>query len=277
MNTKLGLTVLVACVLAACDRGPPKEQPFAETGNLRLVGSSTMAPLVSQLATAFRAKHPGVTVQVESGGSGRGISEARAGKADIGMVSRALTQAERDLNGFSIARDGVSLIVHADNPVRALTAAQISGIFTGRIAAWDGVGGAQAPIEAITRPEGRSSLEVFSQHFKLPPAEIKAFSSAAENADAIKAVAANPKAITFVSVGEAERQAAAGVPIRLLDVDGIAASSENIRNGKYPLSRSLTLVTRTLPSGIPKAFVDFAMSYEAAPIIRKYDFVSYVD
>ena len=278
MRKIAGFTLAVCLSLLGCQREEtPRDAAAAGGVTLKLVGSSTMAPLVAELAKVFQASRPNVKLAVESGGSGRGVNEARAGTADIGMASRALTEKESDLVGFSIARDGICFIVHAENPVRAITTAQVRDIFAGRIANWKGVGGADAPISVVTRPQGYSSLEVFSEHLRVKADEIKASSAAGENDHAIKAVAADRNAITFVSVGEAERRAAAGEPIRLLTFDGIVATSENIRNGKYVLSRSLTLVTRSLPKGEAKAFIEFAMSPRAAPIIRKYDFVPYVD
>ncbi|WP_256678074.1 substrate-binding domain-containing protein [Fischerella major] len=60
----------------------------------------------------FESEHPGVRIDVQSGGSSRGISDARQGVADIGMVSRAFKPEQKDLKAFSIARDGVMMILH---------------------------------------------------------------------------------------------------------------------------------------------------------------------
>lgn len=277
MGNAFKLLVVVAVCLLGCQRDEAAGKDAHAPRVIRIVGSSTMAPLVSELARVFQAAHPDVRIQVESGGSGRGISEARAGTADIGMASRALTENERDLLGFSIARDGVGVVVHAQNPVSAATSAQVVEIFTGRVTGWQALGGAAAPISVVTRPEGRGSFELFTQHFRLKGAQIVAASSAAENTDAIKAVADDPNAVSFMSLGDAERHAGAGTPIKLLAIDGIAATSENIRTGRYPLSRPLTLVTRSLPSGAAKTFIDFALSAQASPIVRRYDFVPYLD
>jgi phosphate transport system substrate-binding protein len=43
---------------------------------------------------------------VQSGGSSRGIADARQGVADVGMVSRSLKDNEKDLQTFTIAKDG---------------------------------------------------------------------------------------------------------------------------------------------------------------------------
>jgi phosphate transport system substrate-binding protein len=141
------------------------------------------------------------------------------------MVSRALSDRERDLQGFPIARDGVAIVVHKDNPVRALTNQQIRDIYTGRTTRWISVGGADAAIAVVSRQEGRGSSDLFTDYFDLEYGEIRAQLVAGDNASALTAVADRPEAIVYVSVGEAERRAQAGAPLRLLSLDGVEASS----------------------------------------------------
>ena len=276
LKTTKGLAFAGAMLLVGCAQEQPQEKKAAPV-KLTIMGSSTMAPLVIELAKVFQERNPGVAIDVKSGGSGVGISAAREGKADIGMASRALSDKERDLQGFAIARDGVSVVVHRDNPVQALNSAQVVGIFTGRIRNWKALGGGDAPITVINRAEGFSSLEVFTQYFEVNRADIKATITAAENDATYRALAADRNAITYVSVGESERRAAAGEPIKTLAIDGVAATSANVRAGKYGVVRSLTLITKGLPAGAAKNFIDYALSPQAAPIIRRHDFVTFAD
>src|SRR5262249_48034346 len=101
------------------------DHTLAGAGKIVLTGSSTVAPLAAEIGKRFEALHPGVRVDVQTGGSSRGIADARQGLADIGMVSRALKPEENDLHAFAIARDGVCIIVHRENPVRTLTDQQV--------------------------------------------------------------------------------------------------------------------------------------------------------
>ena len=103
-------------------------------GKLVLTGSSTVAPLAAEIGKGFEKGHPGMRVDVQSGGSSRGVTDARKGLANIGMVSRALKDDEKDLKAFSIARDGVGITLHKDNPVNTLSDRQIVDIYTGKIA-----------------------------------------------------------------------------------------------------------------------------------------------
>lgn len=242
-------------------------------GNLILTGSSTVAPLAAEISKRFEEKHPGVRVDVQTGGSSRGIADARQGLADIGMVSRALKESEQDLLAFPIARDGIGLIIHQSNPVLGLSGSQIIDIYSGQITNWKEVGGNDAPITVINKAEGRGTLELFLKYFRLKNTDIKAHVIVGDNEQGIKTVAGNPNAIGYVSIGTAEYDAAHGVPIKLLPVGGVPALIENVRNGSFPISRPLNLITRTPPEGLAKLFIEFARSPEVHDIVEEQYFV----
>lgn len=273
---------LLLCALAVV-AGAAAGQSFAQSsgasakkqlsGRLTVTGSSTVAPLVAEIGKRFEVRNPGVRVDVQSGGSSRGIADARSGLADIGMVSRALKPEEQDLQSFAIARDGIGMIVHRDNPVRALTDQQIVDIYTGKIADWSEVGGRAGPITVVNKAEGRSTLELFLHYFKLTSSQIKAHVVIGDNQQGIKTVAGNPGAIGYVSIGTAEVEGARGTPIRLLPIGTVDATVENIRNGSFPLARPLNLVTRAEPAGLAKAFIDFARSGEVHDLVEAQFFV----
>lgn len=271
MKMTVKMMSLAAALAATTAWGAKPSQKLS--GKLVLTGSSTVAPLAAEIGKAFEARHPQARVDVQSGGSSRGIADARQGTADIGMASRALKDDEKDLLPFSIARDGICVILHKKNPVLSLTDAQIVDIYSGKIANWKDVGGAHTPITVINKAEGRSTLELFLNYFKLKAEDVKAHVIIGDNEQGVKTVAGNPNAIGYVSIGTAEYDATHGVEIKLLPIGGVKASVENVRNGKFPLSRPLNLVVKTKPDGLAKAFIDFAQSPEVHEIIRKQYFV----
>jgi len=264
---KLRLAFIAGLTLLFC--------PVAQAADNKLVltGSSTIAPLAAEIGKRFEERNPGVRVDVQSGGSSRGVADARAGLADIGMASRALNPDESDLEFFTIARDGVGVIAHRSNPLRSLTDEQIAAIYTGKIVDWSAVGGKAGRITVVNKAEGRSTLELFLHYFKLKNSDIKAQVVIGDNQQGIKTVAGAPGAIGYVSIGSAEYEAGHGAPIRLLPMNGVAASVENIRNGSFPLARPLNLVTRTEPAGLAKTFIDFARSKDVHDLIEAQFFV----
>ena len=252
--------------LGACSENKP-------AAKLVLTGSSTIAPLAAEIGRRFETRHPGVRVDVQTGGSGRGIGDARQGLADIGLVSRALKEDEKDLLAFPVANDGVCVILHKSNPVSGLTDERIVAIYSGNVANWKEVGGKDAPITVVHKAEGRSTLELFCNYYKLKNADIKAHVVIGDNAQGIKTVAGNPDSIGYVSIGTAEYEAGQGTAIKLLPVGGIAATIQNVGSGRFPLSRPLNLVVRKAPEGLAKEFIEFARSENVHDLIRSQYFV----
>lgn len=245
----------------------------AAAQRLTLTGSSTVAPLVNEIARRFEAQFPGVRIDVQTGGSSRGINDVRKGIADIGMVSRALKPGEDDLHAHTIALDGIGLIVHARNPVVSLSRQQVADIFTGKIARWNAVGGDDARITVVNKAEGRSTLELFLEYFQLKNSAIRPHLIIGDNAQGIKTITGNRNAIGYVSIGAAEYESRRGVPLRLLVLGGVAASVDNVRNGNFPLSRPLNLVTAGVPQGLARQFIMFAQSEQVHDLIEAQYFV----
>jgi phosphate transport system substrate-binding protein len=246
---------------------------IATSHKLVLTGSSTIAPLAAELGRRFESLHPSVRVDVQTGGSSRGISDTRKGITDIGMVSRAMKSDEQDLQAFTIALDGVGIIVHASNPITNLTRQQIIDIYTGKITNWQEVGGKDARITVVNKAEGRSTLELFLSHFELKNSAIKPHIVIGDNQQGIKTVAGNPHAIGYVSIGAAEYDAQHNVPIKLLPLDDIVASVASVRNSIYPLSRPLNLVTRKTSKELAKQFIEFARTELVHDLVEAQYFV----
>jgi len=249
--------------------------PKPSENKLIITGSSTMAPLVADIGKRFESKHPGVRVDVQTGGSSRGVQDARTGLAHIGMASRALkAQEAQDLVGITLAKDGIGLIVHQGNPVTNLTTQQVIDIYTGKVTNWQAVGGSSAKIVVVNKAEERGTLEMFLAHFHLANADIRADVVIGDNEQGIKTVAGNPQALGYVSIGTAEYDATHGIPIRLIQLDGIPASLVTVQNNTFPISRPLTLVTTTQPSKLAQTFISFATSSDVHDIVAQHYFIS---
>lgn len=246
----------------------------AANNKLVLTGSSTVAPLALEIGKRFESLNPGVRVDVQTGGSSRGVADAMSGLADIGLVSRALKPAEaQTLAAHTIALDGVALIVHADNPVRQLDDEQIRAIYTGRIRDWRGAGGADRPITVVSKAEGRSTLELFLHYTGLKNSQIRAQAVIGDNQQGIKTVAGNPGAIGYVSIGAAEYAVEHAVSIKLLPMADVEATTGAVRSGRFPLSRPLNLVTRGAPSPLAARFIAFAQSPAVRDLVEAQYFV----
>ncbi len=261
---------LFACVLVLSACSP--ERPEADA-LLILTGSSTVAPAAAELASRFEKSHPGIRIDVQSGGSSRGIADARNGLASIGMVSRALKADESDLHVVTIARDGVALIVHESNPVDALKREEVIALYRGEVDVWSLFGGSAKRPVVVHKADGRATLEVFLAYFGLDPREVIADVIVGENEQAIKTVSGNPNAVAYVSIGSASVNIANGAPIKLLSIDGVTASLATLREGRYPISRPLNLVLKDPPRGLAAEFIAFVRSEAARDVFDALSFV----
>ncbi len=274
MKEKLLTTLALGMTLGFGLIGCNQNSTNLESSKLTLTGSSTVAPLVSEIAKKFESEREGVRIDVQTGGSSRGLADADQGLAHIGMISRGLKDSEPEkFQDFAIAKDGIGIIVESSNPVKNLSDRQIIDIYTGKINNWQEVGGDNAPITVVNKAEGRSTLELFLKYFQLKNSQIEADVIIGDNQQGIKTVAGNKNAIGYVSIGAAERDINNGVPLNLLPVGGVKASTENVQDGSFPLSRPLTLVTKETPSGLTKEFIEFAQSEKVHDLVEAQNFV----
>lgn len=120
------------------DDDAPSYTASGLSGKVTLAGSTSMAPVMEQLADAYMALNPDVTIEIQQSGSSAGIESVIEGACDIAMSSRELKDSEiaEGLVPTVIAMDGIAVIVNKSNDVSDLTSEQIRQIYTGEITKW---------------------------------------------------------------------------------------------------------------------------------------------
>ncbi|RMF72891.1 MAG: hypothetical protein D6740_04735 [Alphaproteobacteria bacterium] len=168
---------------------------------VRLSGSSTMAPVIAELALAWRTRPDLPPLSVEAGGSGKGLVDLAGGHVEIAMVSRRLNAQERiGRIVLPLAQDRLVVIVHADNPVSRLDADSLRAIYSGRIRRWDRlVPGFARPVIVIEKAAGRGTHVAFHRALGLGEKAVRADAIVGANAEVIDAVSRSPGAIGYVS------------------------------------------------------------------------------
>lgn len=267
MKRKKILLLFLCTLFASCTKN--KDQ-----SKLLITGSSTIAPLIADIAKAYE-KSNAVKIDIQTGGSSRGIYDIRKKLSHIGMVSRALKKSETDLEAHLIAYDGIAITLHKDNPVNELTKEQIVSIYTGKIKNWSELNGNKARISVIHKAAGRSTQEVFLKFFKLKDKQIKATSIIGDNEQAIKLLASDPNAIAYISIGTIEYYISQNKNLKMLPLNTIVPSSENVRKGIYPLARELNLISHKSTQLHPEAlkFIKHITSKKMSSKIMEYYFV----
>ncbi|MEX1024384.1 MAG: substrate-binding domain-containing protein [Planctomycetota bacterium] len=264
-------SLLLSSLALACG---PSYAGDGYSGRLTVTGSSTIAPLLVDVAKRFEASHPGLRIDVQTGGSSRGIADVHAGLADIGMSSRYLVGPERDaLHEHRIAIDGVAFVLNGANPVLRLSREQLRGIFTGVLDDWSQVGGTAGPITVIDRARGRSEVSLITGYLEFDARDIVPDAVAGENQQVVKQVASDPAAISYLSVGTALVARDAGVSLRLLPLADVEANASSVQARVYPLARPLLLLLGGDADERARAFVEFAASPAIHDLIRDHSFV----
>ena len=236
----------------------------ALSGNVATGGSTSMKNVIAALTEGFAEVEPGVTVSYDPTGSGAGITGATDKTLDIGLSSRALKDDEKaDVEGTTIALDGIAIIVNNASKVEDLTVDQLKQMFTGEITNWSEVGGDDGEIVLVGREAGSGTRDGFESIVDVKDSCKYAQELTATGA-VISAVEANPLAIGYASLS------AVGDTVKMVTVGGVECSEETVKDGSYEVQRPFVFVTNksvTL-SEQAQAFFDFATSADAADLIR---------
>ena len=236
----------------------------ALSGNVATGGSTSMKNVIAALTEGFAEVEPGVTVSYDPTGSGAGITGATDKTLDIGLSSRALKDDEKnDVDGTTVALDGIAIIVNKDSKVADLTVDQLKQMFTGEITNWKDVGGDEGEIVLVGREAGSGTRDGFESIVDVKDSCKYAQELTATGA-VISAVEANPLAVGYASLS------AVGDTVAMVTVEGVECSEDTVKDGTYKIQRPFVFVTNksvTL-SEQAQAFVDFATSKDAADLIR---------
>lgn len=110
-------------------------------GTLTITGSTSVAPLMEQLAEAYRKYNPNAEISITETDSTDGLNQAMSGSCNLGMSSRDLKDYEAELLDCEIiAQDDIAVVVNADNPMENLSIDQLRSILTGETARWQDCG-----------------------------------------------------------------------------------------------------------------------------------------
>ena len=271
--------LLASMLLAACGSpatpapGPGSDQPTATTASepvaseITVAGSTSVQPLAEVLAEAYMGAHPEIRITVQGGGSSVGVKSAAEGTVDIGTASREVKDEELaefpDLQVFTIARDGIAIVVHPDVPLEALTKDQVKGIYEGSITMWSEVGGPDAAIVVVGREEGSGTRGAFGslimddEEFAMVGTAILQPSNGAVRTT----VSTTPNSIGFISFGYLDGS------VKAVAIDGAEATVENALSGEYPVVRPFNMLTIGEPSGAVKDWLDFILSEDGQAIV----------
>lgn len=258
--------------VAASSEAAPAETTADLSGNLSMVGSTSMEKLANALSEAFMEEYPDVTVTAEFVGSGAGIEAVTNGTADIGNSSRSLKDEEKAAGVVEnvVAIDGIAVCVDPANEVADLTKEQLTNIYNGTITNWKEVGGADEPIIVIGREAGSGTRGAFEELVDLQDA-CKYANELDSTGAVIAKVASTPGTIGYASLDALDDS------VKALSLEGVEATAENIKAGNYFLSRPFVMATKgeiSEQNDLVQAWFDFVLGDEGQQVASEVGLIT---
>jgi phosphate transport system substrate-binding protein len=237
---------------------------FADT-TITIAGSTALLPLVKDAANAYQQAHPDVKISVTGGGSGSGIAQVAGRAVQIGD-SDILAPAHPELHDNRVAVVGFAVIAHPGVGLKNLSKKQIQDIFSGKVANWKDVGGADQKIVVVNRPRSSGTRAVFVKTLMGGVAINESGLTEDATGTVIGVVKQTPGAISYAAFSGTR---GAGLPE--LSVDGVAPTDDNIINGKYPVWSYEHMFTLGPPTGEISRFIAFVQSN--SELVRRDGFI----
>jgi len=239
-------------------------------GTLNIAGGTAHIKCEKEAIKNIMRKYPDITISIAGGGSGIGIKQVSSKIIDLANSGRKPTQKEienGDLKLFRFAIDGIGIVVNPKLNIDSLTTKQLQDIFSGKITNFKELGLANAPINLYTRDESSATRKVFwKKALKKSPISNKA-RVVSSNAAMKTAISKDANGIGIISLGVANDS------VKLLSINGVKPTVENINNGSYSVARGLYLLSSGEPSKLASAYISYLRSNKGAKIVSKYGFI----
>ena len=244
---------------------------FAPTATLAdttitVAGSTALQPLAQAAAEAYQEQHPDVKISVTGGGSGQGIAQAAAKGVDIGD-SDIQAPTHPELHDAKVAVVGFAVVVNPAAGVTNLTKAQIQKIFAGDVKNWKDVGGKDLGVVVINRPASSGTRAVFVKTLMGTTQLAKDTLVEDATGTVVQKVIQTPGTVSYASFSGTHNKTG----IVELSIDGVAATEDNITEGKYPFWSYEHMFTYGPPMGEISRFIAFTQSNSG--LIRKLGFI----
>ena len=240
------------------------------SGTLHIAGGTAHIKCETEAIKGIIQAYPDVNITIAGGGSGVGIKQVCEGLIDIGNTGRAPTPDEISRCNLKVHKftvDGIGVVVNPKRNIDSISKEKLKKVFAGDFTNWKNLGGAEDSINVYTRDAESGTRKVFWGK-GLEKGEI------AEKANFVKsnagmktAIANDPQGIGYISLGVADSS------VKLLAIDGVFPSNNNVKSGKYEIARGLYMNTRGEPGPLGKAFISYMLSPEGQVLVKKHGFL----
>jgi len=244
--------------------------PASGAETVVLDGSTGMLPLASALAKAYQQKFSDPQLELGKGlGTGARLQALAEGKIHIALASHGIAADDirkGNLKVLDVAKGAIIFAVNSSVPLSRITDSQVCDIYGGKIRNWESLASLSTPIAVFTRPPTEVDPEVIRAKISCFK-DLKEAETArvmARGGDMAKALTETPYSIGMTSMTVVEQS---GGKVKALVLNEVAPVPENVRNGRYFLTRDFLFVTKADPTVAVKKFLDYVLSPEGDRVI----------
>ncbi len=281
----LAFAALAAALTGCASSAATTASDNAERQELRISGSTTVNPVAADAAEALRSDRLAITVDTQ-GGSAGGLAQLGAGRIDIAMSSKPVSDADKakypdvSFTLTEIGKDAVGVVVRkdvVDGGLKDITKAQLRALFEGKVRNWRELGGPDLATFVYDKEPGRGTREVLDTYLYAegekvppPPSDNPRYAVVGGNEETRTKLLSTPGSVAPLSSAFVE-----GRPeLAVLAVDGVAPTARAIADDSYPLARPLFFVTDGPPKGAAKTFLDYVTGPQGQPLLTKHGYLT---
>ncbi|CAM3254282.1 phosphate ABC transporter substrate-binding protein [Lactiplantibacillus plajomi] len=273
------LAVTVTILLAGCGNNSgtstqstsSSSSDSAKATKVVATGSTALQPLVEQAGTAYQNEHANVTINVQGGGSGAGLSQVAKGSVNIGNSDVFAEEKDgvdaKSLVDHKVAVVGMAPVVNKDTGVKNVSKDQLVKIFQGKITNWKEVGGKDEKITVINRAQGSGTRATFEK-WGLGDAKVATSQEQDSNGTVQKIVGTTPGAISYLAFSYVKDN------LQALSIDNVKPTEENVATNKWKIWAYEHMYTKGQPKGAVKDFLTYMTSKSVqGSLVKKLGYI----
>lgn len=260
-GTRRALTIVAFTALVGCSSQlTPASTPTSVDVTLRLYGTSATAALMQDISTAYRQRHPGITLDYQFSNDASALSRLLAGEMPYIFSSHLATPG---LWAAPIGQDGIAIIVHPSTAVSEISIEQLRLLYQGFITNWQEVGGSNLPVTVLSREDGSGTRAEF-ERMVMGPRRTTATAQVVPSTLAMATrVTELPGSIGYVSMH------AATEGVQTVAVGGVLPTRETVESSTYPLRSTLFVIGLQEPQSHYRALVAWIQGPEGQEVVRQ--------
>lgn len=269
----VAVKALAICILAllliscsADERQTPAPPPTTIPAVLLNVGISEHASALAPLwAGGYAEESDNAAVNFVSGSNAILFEDLETGRLDAILVHHIpeSARAGQDLWFNPVALDGLVIVTHPQNTVASLTLAQVQGLFSGQLASWSGVGGAERHVQPFEQERSDGAHVIFARRVMgATPISINTIVQS-DSPSLLEAVSAEPSAVGYTMLSALQ------TGVQVIAIDGVMPTPATVASQDYPLTVPLYFVATAEPQGALRAFVAWLQSAEGQAIVSE--------